>query len=80
MDYSFQKASNYMYDFMFSKGNNWMTERAVNAWSSGAWNPNPSTSMSFYGLTVSYTSGAGFAFSFDPYSFALQVGLSLIHI
>ena len=78
MDYSFQKASNYMYDFMFSKGNNWMTERAVNAWSSGAWNPNPSTSMSFYGLTVSYTSGAGFAFSFDPYSFALQVGLYLL--
>lgn len=78
LDYSFQKGSNYMYDFMFSKGNNWMTERAVNAWSSGAWNPNPSTSMSFYGLTVSYTSGAGFAFSFDPYSFALQVGLYLL--
>ena len=78
LDYSFQKASNYMYDFMFSKGNSWMTERAVNAWSSGAWNPNPSTSMSFYGLTVSYTSGAGFAFSFDPYSFALQVGIYLL--
>ncbi|QTR51560.1 conjugal transfer protein TraN [Candidatus Thiothrix anitrata] len=79
MDYSFQKGSNYMYDFMFSKGNNWMTERAVNAWSSGAWNAVPSTSMSFYGLTISYTSGTGFAFvGFDPASFALQVGLYLL--
>jgi conjugal transfer mating pair stabilization protein TraN len=78
LDYGFQNASNYMYDFMFSKGNSWMTQKAVDAWGSGAWNPHPSTSMSFYGLTVSYTSGAGFAFSFDPYSFALQVGIYLL--
>lgn len=78
LDYGFQKASGYMYDFMFSKGNSWMTDKAISAWSSGAWNPNPSTSMSFYGLTVSYTSGVGFAFSFDPASFALQVGIYLL--
>jgi conjugal transfer mating pair stabilization protein TraN len=78
LDYSFQKGSNYMYDFMFSKGNSWMTQKAADAWASGAWNPNPSTSMSFYGLTVSYTSGAGFAFAFDPASFALQVGIYLL--
>jgi conjugal transfer mating pair stabilization protein TraN len=78
LDYSFQKASGYMYDFMFSKGNDWMSSKAIEAWGSGAWNPSPSTSMSFYGLTVSYTSGAGFAFSFDPYSFALQVGIYLL--
>ncbi|MDD5395011.1 MAG: conjugal transfer protein TraN [Thiothrix sp.] len=79
LDYSFQKGSNYMYDFMFSKGNNWMTQKAVDAWASGAWNPTPSTSMSFYGLTISYTSGTGFAFvGFDPASFALQVGIYLL--
>jgi conjugal transfer mating pair stabilization protein TraN len=78
LDYSFQKGSAYMYDFMFSKGNSWMTQKAVDAWASGAWNPNPTSSMSLYGLTVSYTSGAGFAFAFDPYSFALQVGIYLL--
>lgn len=79
LDYSFQKASGYMYDFMFSKGNDWMSQKAVEAFSSGSWNPVPSTSMSFYGLTISYTSGTGFAFvGFDPASFALQVGIYLL--
>ena len=80
LDYSFQKASGYMYDFMFSKGNDWMSSKAIEAWGTGAWNPTPSTSMSFYGLTVSYSGGglAGFAYSFDPYSFALQVGIYLL--
>ena len=80
LDYSFQKASGYMYDFMFSKGNDWMSSKAVEAWGTGAWNPTPSASMSLYGLTVSYSGGGltGFAFSFDPYSFALQVGIYLL--
>ncbi len=36
LDYSFQKASGYMYDFMFSKGNDWMSSKAIEAWGSGA--------------------------------------------
>jgi conjugal transfer mating pair stabilization protein TraN len=75
LDYSFQKASGYMYDF-FSKGNSWLSQKAASAFSAGAAGV-PAASFSLYGITISYSAGS-FAFAFDPASFALQVGIYLL--
>lgn len=57
-----QSASNYMYDFMFTHGNEWMTEKAWQALSSGAWDPGKGfdLSLSLYGFSLSSSTGAGF--------------------
>lgn len=63
--YGLHQASNQMYDFMFTNGNQWMTEKAVDAWSAGLWNPNAGFNMklSSFGFTMQI-GGAGGAGSF----------------
>ena len=53
--YGLQQASNYMYDFMFTSGNDWMVNAGENAWSSGAWDPSSgfNLNLSLYGFTMS---------------------------
>lgn len=57
-------ASNYVYDFMFTKGGDWMMDKAIDAWSSGAWDPGAGFNLrlSLYGFTLSYGGGAGGGF------------------
>lgn len=61
--YGAQAASNYMYDFMFESGG-WMREKALDAFTSGMWDPANSFNMSVgaFGVTLSTgtASSAGF--------------------
>jgi len=52
--YGRQQASNYMYDFMFHSGNDWMIEKAFEAMSSGAWDRSAGFNMSLstYGFSI----------------------------
>lgn len=62
--YGLHQASNYMYDFMFTTGNDWMVERAMNAWSAGTWNPSSGFSMSglsMYGFSMNIASAGSTA-------------------
>lgn len=68
--------SSYMYDIMSTsynamKGGSAMMATATGAAASGF-------SMSTYGLTMTYSSTAGFSFAFDPTSFAVAVAVLVI--
>lgn len=87
-DYAFNKASNYVYDFMFSQDTGSMlSEMAVDAWQSGSWNPNFTPSIGMYGFSVSFGAApagsmvlgqaGGMTFGFDPYSFAFAVAMKI---
>lgn len=56
-----QLASNYVYDFMFTKGGDWLMDKAIDAWSSGAWDPGAgfNLKLSLYGFSLGYGSGGG---------------------
>lgn len=67
--------SPYMYDAMFASDIPWLVEKAVDAWSASAW----TATTSFYGLQFSFSTTAGLQFvGFDPYSFAIQVGIMIV--
>lgn len=67
--------SPYMYDAMFASDIPWLVEKAVDAWSATAW----TSTTSFYGLQFSFSTTAGLQFvGFDPYSFAIQVGMMVL--
>lgn len=67
--------SPYMYDAMFASDVPWLVERAINAWSATAW----TSTTSFYGLQFSFSTTTGLQFvGFDPYSFALQIGMMIL--
>jgi conjugal transfer mating pair stabilization protein TraN len=67
--------SPYVYDAMFASDIPFLVNRAIDAWSATAW----TSTASFYGVTFSYSATAGLQFvSFDPVSFAIQVGLMIL--
>lgn len=67
--------SPYMYDAMFASDIPWLVEKAVDAWSASGW----TATTSFYGLQFSFSTTAGLQFvGFDPYSFAIQVGIMIV--
>lgn len=69
--------SPYVYDALYASDVPWLVNRAIDAWSSNAWSS--TTLTSFYGLQFSFSPAAGLEFvGFDPYSFALQVGMMIV--
>lgn len=71
--------SPYMYDALFTYGTDWMVDKAVAAWGANGL-PGWSGSMNFYGFSFAFSPTAGFTYvGFDPYSFALQVGLMILN-
>lgn len=68
--------SAYMYDIMSSTFNAARGGSAMMAAASGA--AAGGFSMSAYGLTMTYSSAAGFSFAFDPTSFAVAVAILIV--
>ena len=77
--------SSYMYDALYSSVDGSLLAKGMDAikkWSGGGlfggdkvFNP----TLSFYGFTFEFTFANGFQFvSFDPYSFAFQVGMAVV--
>jgi len=67
--------SPYMYDAMFSSDIPFLVNRAIDAWNATAW----TSTASFFGFQFSFSTTAGLQFvTFDPYSFALQVGMMVL--
>jgi conjugal transfer mating pair stabilization protein TraN len=59
--YAWDQASNYVYDYMFTSGNEWLIQQADSAFVSGAWNG-------------PFGTANGFNFSFGMYGFSMTVG------
>lgn len=81
--YGARQASNYMFDWMFNDGGEWMVDAASNAWSSGWWDPGAgfNMSVSVYGFTLSsgVAGTGGFLTKFIPADSVLGQGLSFVN-